>query len=383
MNYIFWNFLFVLVTAQWIPGNVTRPSTNQAAQSTNLGQNLVAINSTIHTVWYVTPNAPALPRVYYSQSSDGGTTWPVVATPLSQSTSSFDTYPYLSVSGSYVHVTWTRTPSNDPNNQIFLIYRRSQDGGKTWDNENNLGVCGSPYLSMTSAGSYVYINYVLSPAPQQYEVVLLRSNNNGQTWDNLRQIATGSIGSPSISAFNNFVYLIYLSANELSSRYSLDYGQTWNTQTSVIKNVGLSWATIFVSSLTDVSIAYNVRISNVIHVFTIVSIDGGNTFQAPVDHTTSTVEPVCSDNYPSLWQSGPNIHLLWSMTACQVSTPSIIKYQKSTDYGKAWSSISSLYQTGISLAPFISGSGSTVHITWTDFASYETWIRYARNPTGN
>ncbi|MBK8700987.1 MAG: T9SS type A sorting domain-containing protein [Saprospiraceae bacterium] len=100
--------------------------------------------------------------------------------------SSMDDYaPEIGVSGNLVHFLWM-TNNNWATKQ--LTYRRSPDGGKTWDVKkllvDNAGLDdASRYLKMYVNGNYVHIAYIVKEGLGPSELFYLRSVNGGNTFE--------------------------------------------------------------------------------------------------------------------------------------------------------------------------------------------------------
>jgi len=222
------------------------------------------------------------------------------------------------------------------------------------------------------------------------EIYLRRSTDNGATFGDLEMISDPGHYSTggALASFNNMVYCVWrvsTPASKFFYKRSTDSGTTWSDSVG-LSFTGQLWSPmIYASSVNDVTLAVSVANQSTPytkHIFTMVSNDGGKTFSVPYDHTPPTTK--CGEIFPSLWQLGSSIHLVYSYgNGC--GAPCIVKYTMSKDYGKTWSSVQNLAQTNITYEIFISVSGSVVHITYSNIQnntnSYSVY--YTRNPTGN
>jgi hypothetical protein len=79
----------------------------------------------IHVVWF--DDTPGLEKIYYRRSPDGGASWDTVK--RLAWTSGESSYPAIAVdSGDAIHVAWH---DDAPGNQE-IYYKKSTDGGTTW-----------------------------------------------------------------------------------------------------------------------------------------------------------------------------------------------------------------------------------------------------------
>jgi len=289
-----------------------------------------------------------------------------------------------------------RNLNYNTSNTASSMYRRSRDGGTTWDPEVDLGNCTFwPGIATAPGTSYVYLTINSYDSSGSSQVYFRRSSDNGATWQPLQQLsnASGRSEDPAMSAYGNLVYIVWndnrSGTMEVMYRRSADNGQTWGVETPLTKTPANTYTpTVFASSPTSVSIAYidHEFGANIWHIMTLISNDGGLTFGVPFDHTPNDTQ--CSELYPSLVQVGSNIHLAWTGDMGCSSNSQKLKYQLSKDGGKSWSEITNLVNTGTRspFSVFISVFQSVVHITWTYLSNGtqgQGQVYYSRNPTGN
>ena len=118
--------------AQWGPDVKLSTNEGSAGLNENMGRCLIAATDAVHVVWCdFTNNGQA---IYYKRSLDRGLTWGV-DTRISPSPGA-DSFPLLAQSGSNLHLAFLRSNSTA---QAASYYRRSRDGGSTWDAEVFLG----------------------------------------------------------------------------------------------------------------------------------------------------------------------------------------------------------------------------------------------------
>lgn len=108
-------------------------------------------SSTIHVVWV--DNRDGNDEIYYKRSIDGGNSWGSDIRLTNNTQQSF--YPYLFSYGLNVHVVWT--DDRDGNREIY--YKRSIDGGSTWESDfrltNNVNVSQRPFICVSGPNVHV------------------------------------------------------------------------------------------------------------------------------------------------------------------------------------------------------------------------------------
>ncbi|MBE0648637.1 MAG: exo-alpha-sialidase [Bacteroidales bacterium] len=123
------------------------PLTNSSADAWD--PSVAVSDSEVHVVYYDW----AWNEIFYIHSTDGGATWQS-AQQLTNATG-FSKYPSIAVSGSFVHVTWEDT--RDGNFEIY--YKRSTDGGVTWEPDVRLtnAMYNSLLTSVAVSDSVVHV----------------------------------------------------------------------------------------------------------------------------------------------------------------------------------------------------------------------------------
>lgn len=140
---------------------------------------LAAANGNLHVAWVEYP-AGADSEIYYSRSSDNGANW-TAPIDLSNAGGRTDTLPLVAASGSNVYVAWTSDPVSG---EVF--FRRSVDGGGTWQPEVQLSASQNGYSRATDlwvdrAGN-VHLAYYDNRSVGHGHVYHRMSCNNGQSW---------------------------------------------------------------------------------------------------------------------------------------------------------------------------------------------------------
>jgi hypothetical protein len=129
----------------------------------------------VYVVWCDTRDGNQ--EIYFKRSTDEGITW-------SQDTRltndpAFSVLPFVSVSGSYVHVIWY--DYRDGNNEVY--YKRSTNNGINWTEDTRLtndpNDSHDPYIA--SSGSNVHVVWHDNRFGN-YEILHKMSRDNGSTW---------------------------------------------------------------------------------------------------------------------------------------------------------------------------------------------------------
>lgn len=171
---------FVLATsalAQWDPYSVLGNLASQTyATSWSSARRIAASANTVHVVWY----DRTLPdyQINYRKSTNAGQNW---TAPVALATA-VDTWPdpTVAVAGSVVHVAWHQGPDSAGG----IWYRRSTDGGQTWNQSRRLTDTlgwGTTRPSLAASGSDVHLVW-LDARRGFGQIYYKRSTDAGVTW---------------------------------------------------------------------------------------------------------------------------------------------------------------------------------------------------------
>jgi hypothetical protein len=141
-------------------------------------------DSIVHIAWDDNRNAPNnIYNIYYKRSSDNGVSWGSDIRLTNNTTTSFTSFcPSIAVLGSVVHLGWT--DSRTGRGEIY--YKRSTDGGLNWSNDTRL-TYSSPeswYSSIVASGTFVHLAYLTIINTEYYGLGYKRSTDGGLTWEN-------------------------------------------------------------------------------------------------------------------------------------------------------------------------------------------------------
>lgn len=364
--------------AQWEPE--VKLSTNEGAASLNenMGRCIVAEAGMVHVVWSAQKNNAR--AVYYRRSEDSGTTWSPAMRVSGEASS--DSFPLLAQSAGTVHLVYLRgfgTPD------AASYYRRSTDGGKTWDKEVLLGNT-KWWAGVAAAGDMVYVSLnTLSPDDAKNSgVYFRRSADRGVTWEPVQRISTaapragGRAEDPAVMADGNHVYVVWNDNRDAEAgkgmsvyfRHSADFGKTWGSETALTHAPQYTYFPTISAKGASLDVGFGDRQTGQYDIFTMRSPDFGATWSA-----AQRVVPDPGERfYPSLIRDGVNVYIVWM-------SKDGIMYEHSGDGGATWGPAVKLAQKGVS--PFIAVGGDTVHVIFASQRDGSSGLYHIRNSTAN
>ncbi|OGC42684.1 hypothetical protein A2Y85_08575 [candidate division WOR-3 bacterium RBG_13_43_14] len=266
--------------------------------------------------------------------------------------------PKIAVSGNSVHVVWAQQ-------NYGLVYRRSTDGGSTWQNIDTL----IPHLGYSSIQAFGDTVYVCGAGGSTSSLRFTKSTDSGSNWSPIMTITPAS-NSPTLRIIANDVTNIAISYGRYGEVYSVcsfDYGATWSDSQMVSE-----------SSIASQRPAMDTDDSGGIHIswydykyspyswtgdiFYRVSRDSGNTWEA-IDSLTVSHRAVASD----ILAENNNLHLVWEDDRYDFNDNFEIFYRLSTDLGQTWGSEVRLTDTlNRSYCPSFACDGRYLHLFWYD-----------------
>ena len=376
-------FAALLSRAQWEPDVRLTNNPFSSWMSYNNARNIAASGDSVHVVWYDNRNGASNYEIYYKRSTDGGISWGT-DTRLTASLG-YSGIPSMAASGTGVHVVWEdQRPGN-----LDLYYKRSTDGGLTWETEKQL--THDPYDSwdacIAMSDSVLHIVWMDdrdATGPLNYDIYYKRSADGGLNWGpDTRLTNTPSYcGLPCVAASGQVVHVVWEDDRnggngDIYYKRSEDGGISWSADIRLTNDPASSW---------DPSIAVYGSIVHVIwmddrngdyEIYYKRSTDGGLTWGAD---TRLSNDPNDSE-YPSIAASGSMVHAVWEDNRDGNYN---IYYKKSIDAGLSWGPDTRLtFATDTSMSAHIALSDSVVHVAWEDHRDGNYEIYYKRNPTGN
>jgi hypothetical protein len=372
--------VFLTVTgalqAQWGPD--TRLTDNSAYSATSYcnAWGVVVSGSHVHVVWYDERDGNR--EIYYKRSIDRGSTWEADNRLTNNSASS--EFPSVAVFGTNVHVVWQ--DKRDGNYEIY--YKRSTDGGTTWDADTRFtnDPASSENPSVAVSGSTIHVVWS-DNRDGNYEIYYKRSTDGGTTWDADTRLTNNSPSSiyPSVAVSDSNVHVVWrqpVSSNwEIDYVHSTDGGITWEANTQLTNKAAGWYAPSVAVSGSNVHVVWNDGRDNSYPAFEIYykrSTDGGTTWDAD---TRLTVHTTFNGINPSVAVSGSTVHVVWNDS--RDGSLWEVYYKRSTDGGATWET-----DTRLTKNPQDSGnqsvavSGSSVHVVWYDKRDGNYEIYYKR-----
>jgi hypothetical protein len=155
-------------------------------------------------------------EIYYNHSTDGGNTW--VGEARLTNTPGASMYPSIAVSGNNVHVVWQDNRAG--NFQIY--YKRSIDGGTTWDADTSLVISPelSEYPSIAVSGNNVHVAWQDNRGQYypRWEIYYKLSTDSGATWGADTRLTNAPENSevPSIAVSGNYVHVAWQDFRDLN-----------------------------------------------------------------------------------------------------------------------------------------------------------------------
>ncbi len=164
------------------------------------------VGSIVHVVFEDERNGLANAEIYYKRSSNNGVSW---SSDLRLTNSSGQSWnPFVSASGSYVHVVW----DDDRWGNDEILYKRSTDDGVNWSSDarltNNAGDSYIPSISLS--GIYAHVVWTDERNTNE-EIYYKQSTNRGASWgpDTRLTNASGQKLYPSISILGSLVLVLW------------------------------------------------------------------------------------------------------------------------------------------------------------------------------
>jgi hypothetical protein len=332
---------------------------------------------TLHVVWY--DDTPGNPEIYYKKSTDGGASWSAAQRLSWNSGASSDPAIAIGMDNS-INVVWEDSTLG----HYELYYRRSADGGSTWSSAQRLtwtsSACRAPAMAIDGDNRIHVAWYEYTQG--NIEIHYRRSPDGGSTWDTAQRLTwnLGNSYNPAMASDSNqnvrVVWYDDWSATdyEIYYKHSTDGGSAWSLAKRLTRNSGSScYPAIALDSDGVIHVVWMDSTPGTNQIYHARSLDGGTTWSAAKRLTWTTSEcyspAIASD-------SSKYVHVVWyNETAGNYQ----IYYKKSTDKGLTWTSAQKLSGgSGYSLDPVIAvDSVGTIHVVWRDAApgNYEIYYR--------
>jgi hypothetical protein len=260
--------------------------------------------------------------------------------------------PEIALSGPNVYIVWH---DHESINAIDILYRRSTDGGASFEPTENLS--NSPEVSerpaIAAIGNGVYVVWQEDTLTDR-DIFFIRSIDGGSTFSTPADLSEndGTSQNPSISATENTVHVDDASGNsEILYRRSTDVGANFGLIESISDNTVGAFVPDITALSNNIYVVWSDQTPGNIDVFFKRSTDGGINFGL-----SENLSNCCGfSNGPIVTTSGNNVYVVW---VDDVSGNWEILYRKSIDGGITFDPTTSNLSTniGTSDAPAIAVS---------------------------
>jgi len=322
-------------------------------------------------------------EIYYKRSTDGGVTWePDVRL---TNNDAYSPYPSIAASPqSGVHVVWYDARSGNPK----IYYLRSTDGGSTWGPETQIAFRGgnAEYPSLTAGGNDVHAawgNNWVNGSNMYYGVMYRGSTNGGTSWGPELRLAdsTARPPYPSVAVSGSTVHVAWKDHrdgnDEIYYRRSTDRGTTWMPEVRLTHDTAESFIPAVAAFGSVVHVVWEDDRAGNGDIFYCRSSDDGATWGPD----TALINDLAWQYSPSVAASGVNVHIVWVDGRVY---PDAVYYKHSSDKGLTWEPDTRLtFSTRGVYNPSTAVWGTKVHVVWYDWRDDNPEIYYTRNPTGN
>jgi hypothetical protein len=362
--------------AQWQPDLRLTNDPAFSSLSVNNTSCIAASGNNVHVVWYDTRDGDW--EIYYKRSTDKGISWGT-DTRLTNNTA-FSGYPTVALSGSVVHVVWY--DFRDGNWEIY--YKHSTDAGISWGTDTRLtnDPAFSGFPSMSVSGSSVHIVW-REQRNGNYDIYYKRSTDGGFSWEADTRLTNDSADSylSSIASSGSIINVLWADNRdgdwEIYNKRSVDGGSSWGQDTRLTNSSGFSFDPSVSASGSDVHAVWLDERDGNYEIYYKRSTNGGLNWGGDTRLT---------NNPDSSWQPfisvcGSNVHVIWIDT--RDGNPEIY-YKNSVDGGLSWGSDTRLTNnlSGVYF-PSMTFNGQFVHVLWRDDRDGNTEIYYKRDSTNN
>ncbi|MCB2204618.1 exo-alpha-sialidase [bacterium] len=367
-----------IATAQWQAESTLFTTADSARTGYTNVKNVVAQGNLVHTIWMDKKNGKWRPA--YRRSTDGGSTWEDVVHLAEPNTSHFSSHGSCAAHETTVHVIWS--DQRNGSEQVYL--RTSTDNGASWAEDRCItpdsSECSSP--SIATDGKNVHVVYTETLRDLSY-IKYIRSTDEGRHWmesvtlaagSNLINVAIAVVG-PVIHTCWSFNYgPEYLGNWDIVYRRSSDGGITWEESVDLSNDPGWSTGCGITASGDDVHVVWHDKRTGAWDIHYVSSRDGGAHWG---EDTPIMVTPYdCL--LPTLAISGERLHLAWVDLRNDAGD---IYYCRSEDAGLSWGQAEAIVSSPTrSRFPHLAVADEALHLLWED--DYKE-IRHKWDPTGN
>lgn len=275
------------------------------------GHPRIAVNgANIYVTWV--DQTSGNDEIYFNRSGDNGATWQ--STKRLTFNSGYSLWPQIAISDVNPCVVW----QDDTPGDNVIDFRKSLDGGATWQSARQLtNYPGSSMMpDIVGDGANLYVVYA-GLFSASWEVYFRRSLDGGATWQSQKRLTYNAGGSSNakiaISGANLFVVWEDDTPgnNDIYFKKSTDQGVTWQTIKNLTNNAGGSYSPEIAASGANVYVTWYDDTSGNNEIYVRKSVDGGETWQSSQRLTNDADDSL----YPDIAVSGANVYVAWQDTA--------------------------------------------------------------------
>jgi len=270
---------------------------------------IAAYGANVYVVWRDTAFDPtSYWEIGFRRSTDYGATWqPIKRLTYTAGNSQWEA---IAADGANVYVTW----GDDTPGTFQTYFRRSADSGATWLPSQRLSASGmfecTPVVAAN--GSDVYVVWVGWPGSQG-DIYFRKSTDGGTTWNPAKQLTanTGNSGWPNIAVNGSNVYVVYYDNSpgnyEIYLRKSTSSGVTWNAAQKITNTAGSSWYPDLAVSGSNLCLTWTDDTPGNFEIYYKKSANGGASWEAEQRLTDNAAE----SNYPAVAANNTKVYVAW------------------------------------------------------------------------
>lgn len=247
-------------------------------------------------------------EIYYKRSTDGGTTWG--ADTRMTNAFSYSGNSSIAVSGSLINIVWQ--DSRDGNHEIYS--KRSTDDGTTWGADTRLTNNAANSLCPSAAVSGLLIAIVWQDSRDgNNEIYYKRSTDGGLTWEADTRLTSNASESyySSVAVSGSLVNVVWTDERdgnqEIYFKRSTDGGTSWGTDTRLTNNIEISDYPSIAISGSEASIVWHDNRDGNQEIYYNKTTDGGISWGAEIRLTNN----IANSSIPTVAVTGSQVHCVW------------------------------------------------------------------------